>query len=157
MTELDLIIDFHLNADRQGPGSTNETLRALDFIDIKNKDRLKIADVGCGTGAQTITLGQHLNCNIIAIDLADKFLQKLNKNANDLGLNDKISTLNSPMENLPFEDEEFDIIWSEGAIYNIGFKEGIRQWKRYLKKGGYLAVSELSWITKDRPKEIEEY
>jgi SAM-dependent methyltransferase len=157
MTELDLIIDFHLEADRQGPGSAIETLKALSFIEIENKEHLKIADIGCGTGAQTIALAQHLNGNIIAVDLANKFLEKLNKNAKDLGLSDKISTLNIPMDNLPFEDEELDIIWSEGAIYNIGFDTGISQWKRYLKKGGYLAVSELSWITNERPKEIEEY
>ena len=157
MTELNLIVDFHLNAARQGPGSAKETLRALDFIELKNNEHLKIADIGCGTGAQTITLAQYLNGNIIAVDLVDKFLEKLKKNATELGLSDKISTLNLPMDNLPFAEEEFDIIWSEGAIYNMGFDEGICQWNKYLKKGGYLAVSELSWITNERPKELEEY
>ena len=38
MTELELIIDFHVDADRQGPGSSVESIKALNFIDIsKNK------------------------------------------------------------------------------------------------------------------------
>lgn len=39
------------------------------------------------------------------------------------------------MENLPFGDREYDIIWSEGAIYNIGFERGVIDWNRYLKVG----------------------
>ena len=61
------------------------------------------------------------------------------------------------MDNLPFSENEFDLIWSEGAIYNIGFNNGIKNWKKYLKPNGYLAITEQSWFTKDRPKEIEDY
>ena len=55
------------------------------------------------------------------------------------------------MEDLPFDNEEFDIIWSEEAIYNMGFKAGIRKWKDYLKTGGYSPVgyfvlTQNSWI-----------
>ena len=61
------------------------------------------------------------------------------------------------MDNLPFQEEEFDLIWSEGAIYNIGFERGLKEWRKYLKKGGYIAVSESSWFTDERPKEINDY
>ncbi|WP_242617322.1 class I SAM-dependent methyltransferase [Cecembia calidifontis] len=61
------------------------------------------------------------------------------------------------MENLPFQEEELDLIWSEGAIYNIGFEKGLKEWKKFLKKGGYIAVSEASWFTEERPKEIQDY
>jgi SAM-dependent methyltransferase len=59
------------------------------------------------------------------------------------------------MEALPFEDQSLDVIWSEGAIYNIGFTAGVRAWRRFLKPGGVIAVSELSWTTSDRPKDVE--
>lgn len=61
------------------------------------------------------------------------------------------------MDNLPFGDEEFDLIWSEGAIYNIGFERGVKDWKRYLKMGGLLVVSEITWITGSRPSELQKY
>lgn len=157
MTELELLVDFHKDAERQGPGSANETLRALNFVKDNKNTNVKIADIGCGTGAQTITIAQNIEAQITAVDLFPEFLEKLKLNSEELGLKDKIITLEMSMENLTFNDEEFDIIWSEGAIYNMGFETGIKQWKKYLKPHGYIAVSEITWITNSRPKEIEEY
>ena len=157
MTELELLVDFHKDAERQGPGSPLETKKALNFININKDHKLKIADIGCGSGAQTITLAQNIEGQITAVDLFPEFLEKLENEAKSLGLGNKIKTLKKSMKDLPFDNEEFDIIWSEGAIYNMGFEAGIKKWKDYLKTGGYLAVSEITWITNSRPGEIEEY
>jgi ubiquinone/menaquinone biosynthesis C-methylase UbiE len=91
------------------------------------------------------------------VDLYPEFLDELNENSKRLGLKEKIVTLQKSMEDLPFKSKEFDIIWSEGAIYNVGFENGIKKLKNYLKVGGYLAVSEITWITNSRPKEIEDF
>jgi SAM-dependent methyltransferase len=157
MNELELIIDLHKNSERQGPGSENETLLALQLIDFPAETDVKVVDIGCGTGGQTLTLAKNLNGQITAVDLFPEFLDKLSAESEKLGLTDKISTLKRSMDNLPFHKDEFDLIWSEGAIYNIGFENGLKQWKDYLKPGGYLAVSEITWITQSRPKEIEEF
>ncbi|MEC4803891.1 MAG: methyltransferase domain-containing protein [Jaaginema sp. PMC 1079.18] len=157
MTEIELIIDLHLDNERQGPGSPQETKRALDLIRIDRSKLEKIADIGCGTGGQTLTLAQNTQAEIIAIDLFSEFLTKLENRVQKLGLTHRIKTQTASMENLPFQPEEFDIIWSEGAIYNIGFESGIKNWRKFLKPGGYLAVSEISWLTNSRPKTIEDY
>jgi len=157
MTELELLVDFHKDAERQGPGSSFETMKALNLIGVDKNYKLEIADIGCGTGAHTIVLAQNTNGQITAVDLFPEFLGKLDSKAKELGLHNRITTLKKSMNDLPFDNEEFDIIWSEGAIYNMGFETGIKQWKSYLKTGGYLAVSEISWTTNSRPKEVEEH
>ncbi len=157
MTELELLIDFHKDAKRQGPGSTKDTLRALSFMEMEKNKPLKVADIGSGTGAQTITLAQNIEGKITAVDLFPEFLTKINAKAKEKGLEDKIITLEKSMEKLPFDSEEFDIIWSEGAIYIMGFEAGIKSWQEYLKPGGYIALSEITWLTSSRPEEIEEY
>ncbi|MCB0540247.1 MAG: class I SAM-dependent methyltransferase [Bacteroidetes bacterium] len=157
MTELDLIIDLHKNSERQGPGSENDTLKALDLLNLPTDKKLKVADIGCGSGGQTILLAKNLNGQITAVDLFPDFLNELNEKSHNLGLTDKIVTLEKSMDDLPFNEGEFDLIWSEGAIYNIGFENGLKIWKDYLKVGGYLAVSEITWITQSRPNEIEEF
>ena len=43
MTELELIIDLHKNSERQGPGSENDTLKALEFLSLPTDQTLKIA------------------------------------------------------------------------------------------------------------------
>ena len=136
MTELELLVDFHKDAERQGPGSPNETIKALDLTGVDKNEDLKIADIGCGSGDQTITLAQNTNGQITAVDLFPGFLDKLDNKAKELGLHNRVTTLKKSMDDLPFDNEEFDIIWSEGAIYNIGFEAGIKKWKEYLKSGG---------------------
>jgi ubiquinone/menaquinone biosynthesis C-methylase UbiE len=50
-----------------------------------------------------------------------------------------------------------DLIWSEGAIYNIGFERGLKEWRKFLKPGGYIAVTENTWFTEERPAEIQDF
>ena len=44
------------------------------------------------------------------------------------------------MVDMDFPDESYDIIWSEGSIYAIGFEKGLREWKRFLKSGSFMVV-----------------
>ena len=158
MNDVKLLIDLHLRHNRQGPGSEKETLRAIDIANLVSaKDQLEIADIGCGSGASTIVLAQNLNAKITAIDLFSEFLTKLERNAQSQGIDSKIDTLNCSMDALPFEKEKFDVIWSEGAIYNIGFANGVRYLEQFIKPKGYLIVSEITWTTNRRPKEIEDH
>ncbi|HEY9666004.1 MAG TPA: SAM-dependent methyltransferase, partial [Coleofasciculaceae cyanobacterium] len=64
-----------------------------------------------------------------------------------------IITQNCSMFSLEFEPESFDLIWSEGAIYIMGFQEGLQSWRRFLTLGGTLAVTELSWLVTNPPEE----
>lgn len=157
MTELDLIIDLHSGTDRQGPGSKEDTLRALSLTGLANKKGLKIADLGCGNGGQTLTLANHLNGHIAAVDLFPTFLNELNDRASAVNLNDKISSLEASIDDLPFEKDSLDLIWGEGSIYNIGFENGIKNWHQFLKRGGYICVSEITWLTQERPADIENF
>jgi cyclopropane fatty-acyl-phospholipid synthase-like methyltransferase len=157
MTEFELLVDFHLNAERQGPGSDAESLKALQYIPDYGRTGLKILDIGCGTGAQTLALARNTLAEITAVDLFDAFLHKLNERAEAAGYADRIHTVKASMDDLPFEDDAFDIIWSEGAIYNMGFKRGLKYWKRFLKPGGHIALSEITWCTNERPAELQQY
>ena len=157
MENYQLLIDLHKSAIRQGPGGDAETEMAIDISMIDRSAPLKIIDIGCGTGASTLILAQLLNAQITAVDFIQDFLEVLEVRAEKMGLSEKVSTHCCSMDNLPFRDEEFDVIWSEGAIYNIGFEKGVKDWNRYLKVGGLLVVSEITWITDSRPSELQKY
>ncbi|MBK8883913.1 MAG: class I SAM-dependent methyltransferase [Bacteroidales bacterium] len=151
-----LICEFFSALERRGPGSPEVTIKALSFIDNLTGESL-IADIGCGTGGQTMVLARHAPGHITGIDLFPDFIKLFNFNAAKLNLQDRITGIVGSMDNLPFETEKLDLIWSEGAIYNIGFERGLREWRNYLKTGGYIAVSEASWFKDERPAEIEEF
>ena len=154
--DFSLICDFFSGLERQGPGSPEVTLKALSFIDNLTIES-RIADIGCGTGGQTMVLGQHAPGIITGVDLFPVFIDCFNSNASKLDLQDRIKGITGSMDNLPFQNEELDLIWCEGAIYNIGFERGLNEWRTFLKTGGYIAVSEASWFTEERPAEINEF
>ncbi|MCI0512870.1 class I SAM-dependent methyltransferase [candidate division KSB1 bacterium] len=157
MEDYQLLIDLHKGANRQGPGGDAESEKAINLAMIDRSAPLKIADIGSGTGASTLLLARLLNARITAVDFLQDFLEVLEARAKNMGLSEKITTLVCSMDNLPFGDEEFDVIWSEGAIYNIGFEKGVMDWNRYLKTGGLLVVSEITWMTSARPPELQNY
>ena len=157
MTEIELLVDFYKDIPRQGPGSPGETRKALQLTGLQNNINLRVADIGCGTGAQTIILAEELSCHITAIDLFPEFLFQLKENVKLKGLQQQITTDVQSMDNLPYDGGTFDLIWSEGAIYIMGFEEGILAWRPLLKEQGMLVISEISWLTASRPKELADY
>ena len=154
--DVNLICEFFLNTKRQGPGSPDVTLKALSFIDNLS-DTSQIADIGCGTGGQTMVLAQNVSGTITGLDFFSGCIDKFNLDALKLNLQNRVKGIVGSMDNLPFEKESLDLIWSEGAIYNIGFERGLNEWRKYLKTGGYVAVSESSWFTEERPAEIHDF
>lgn len=155
-SNLNLVCELHAGLDRQGPGSPEMTLKALSFLDNLNKN-FKILDLGCGNGGETIILGQNTLADIIGIDFSPEFIKIFNFNTKKLNLDGRIKGLVGSMDNLPFQKEEFDVIWSEGAIADIGFEKGLNYWKEFLKNDGYIAVTYESWFTDERPAEIEKW
>ena len=134
MTEkqLDFIISLHIKLYRQGPGSDEETLKAIKLTGLSELTELTILDLGCGTGAQTNVLANHLNGTIIALDLFQPFLDVLEARIK----HPNVRTFQGSMDDLPFEKESFDLIWSEGAVYNMGFENGLKYLHPFLKKNG---------------------
>jgi ubiquinone/menaquinone biosynthesis C-methylase UbiE len=157
MDDYRLLIDLHQQGHRQGPGGDAETELALNLAMVDRMKVLNVADIGCGTGASTLVLAKLLNARITAVDFLQDFLDVLEEKAESMGVADRISTLACSMDNLPFADEELDVIWSEGAIYNIGFEKGVSGWRRYLKTGGLLVASEITWITDSRPTALQNH
>jgi ubiquinone/menaquinone biosynthesis C-methylase UbiE len=114
----DLIVEIHVGLERQGPGSTEITIKALSFLDNLNENP-RVADLACGTGGQTMVLAQNISGNITGLDFCPDFINVFNDNAKKLNIQENVHGIVGPMDNLPFKKEEFDLIWSEGAIDNL--------------------------------------
>ena len=141
----DILYETHAKMERQGIGSTEIILKALSFIDNVNSIS-SVADMGCGTGGQTIVLAKNVPGKISGVDIYPKFIDVLNDNAIKLNLQERVKGIVGNILELPFQKEEFDLIWSEGVIDSIGFEKGLAHWSGFLKKNGYVAVTCPSWI-----------
>ena len=140
------MLRVHDNLPRQGPGSDEITAKALSMLPAFSKNA-RIVDAGCGPGRAAIVLAQSLDAAILAIDLEETFLRILEQRARDLGLANKVVTKVGDMADLAEPKGSIDLIWSEGAVYCIGFDKALENWHPLLKSGGIIACTELSWLT----------
>jgi SAM-dependent methyltransferase len=140
---------------RQGPGDCESTERALQLLPILNTNQ-RILDIGCGSGAQTIDLARATEARIVAVDNHPPFISQLRKRATEEGFDERITAQVGDMNELQFPDRSFDVIWSEGAIFIMGFGKGLAAWRRLLPRGGHLVVSEFCWLEDNPPAEMEE-
>jgi len=152
---MEILYEIFSSIPQQGPGNNESTLKALSMIPSLSENS-KILDIGCGTGRQTLTLAKAAKSEITAMDNYQPFLDKINEKAKSEGLSN-IKTLCSTMDDMILPDDYFDLIWSEGAIYIIGFKEGLEYWKRFVKPGGYIAVTEAAWFIDNPPDEVKKF
>jgi SAM-dependent methyltransferase len=141
---------------RCGPGDNISTRRAYNTIP-KIPDQPLILDIGCGPGVQTIELAKLSNGKILALDNHQAFLDKLMRTAKEESLLDHIVPKNMSMLEMDFEEKSFDIIWSEGALYFMGFQNGLRRCHQLLKNDGFLAVTEIVYLVNNPPAPLTHY
>lgn len=138
---------------RQGPGCPEATRKVFSLIPPLPNDGT-ILDVGCGSGAQTRDLATLTKGKITAVDNHQPFLDKIDAWARKAGMAHRVTTVCASMGALPFGKGSFDLIWSEGAVFIIGFEKGLSTWKPLLKKGGYMVVSDADWFEPNPPAEL---
>jgi len=103
-------------------------------------DKPRILDIGCGSGVPTMELARLGQGEVIGIDIDQPALDKLTKKISEAGFSNRVQAVNCSILDMVFPDESFDIIWSEGSIFVIGFERGIREWKRFLKPNGFMVI-----------------
>jgi len=142
---------------RQGPGDFRCTKKAFEISGPHPPDA-EILDAGCGCGMQTIDLAKICReCRITAVDIHQPFLDELNIRAEKEGVAERIKTVCASMDELPFEEERFDLIWAEGSVYTIGVEKAAEYFRTLLKPGGRIAFTEAAWFTDKPSKETLEF
>ena len=94
---------------------------------------------------------------MVALDNHRPYLQELARQSAAAGLAGRIHPVRGTMAALGFAAGAFDLVWSEGAIYILGFEAGLRQWRRYLKEDGCLVVSEITWLKDSVPGDLRSF
>ncbi len=153
---MDVFFAIHQGLPQEAPGSEASTIRALSLVP-RLPARPKVLDVGCGPGRQTLILAQETGGEITAVDNHQPYLDELLARAEKQGLDERIITECCSMDDMRFDDVSFDLVWVEGSIYIMGYQEGLTSWKRFLRREGSMAVTELSWLVDSPPEEVKEF
>ena len=121
---------------------------------LSEMDKPRILDVGCGSGIPTLELARLSQGEVIGIDIDQPALDKFYRRIEDARLAERVQAENCSMFDMNFPDESFDIVWSEGSIYAIGFERGLREWKRLLKPRGSMVVHDEQGNVREKLEQI---
>jgi ubiquinone/menaquinone biosynthesis C-methylase UbiE len=121
---------------------------------LEKLERPRILDIGCGSGVPTMELARLGQGEVIGIDIDQSALDKLRRKIREAGLSGRVRAVNCSILDMAFPDENFDIIWSEGSIFVIGFKRGIQEWKRFLKSGGFMVIHDERGNVEEKLEQI---
>lgn len=148
-----LFLEVYESLPRQGPGGRRHAARALAMCrDLPRSPR--ILDLGCGVGGQTLQLAELTDGTIIALDCHAPGIERLKVTILERGLSERVQARVGDMADSRLPPEQFDLIWSEGALYNIGLHKALAVCHGLLRPGGYLAFTDAVWRRTDPPPEV---
>jgi len=120
-------------------GNLNRYTRKAFFL-IPAINNPRILDIGCGTGVPTLELAMLSNGEIDALDIDPQALKQLDAKLHQAGWTNRIRIINRSIAAIDFPDDRYDIVWSEGAVYAMGFKAMLKMVLRLLKRHGFLVL-----------------
>jgi SAM-dependent methyltransferase len=148
------LVALHDGLAHLGPALESATLAALDRVRGRLPERPRVVDLGCGTGASTLLLAEALPAaTVTGIDLFPPFVETLDARAAARGLRDRVAGRVGDMADLPDLDGAVDLLWSEGAAYQLTFAGALAAWRPLLAPGGVMVLSECSWLVETPPPE----
>src|SRR5213079_767742 len=112
---------------------------------------------GCGAGRQTLVLADELKTPIHAVDSYQPFLDRLRRRAKEKGLAQLVRTHCMDMKDIPNVFPKIDLLWAEGAAYNIGFANALSTWAKAIRPDSFAVVSELCWLREQIPDAVRKF
>jgi SAM-dependent methyltransferase len=139
---------------RQGPGNRACAEKALGLCrDLSPTPA--VLDLGCGGGGQTLHLAELTSGSIVAIDCHAPGIGRLRATVARRGLAGRVWPVVGDIAHPALPSASFDLIWSEGALYNIGIDKALRLCHGLLRTGGYLAFTDAVWRKENPPPEVK--
>lgn len=106
--------------------------------------RLRILDVGCGTGELSLLLAG-MGHQITGIDLSDEMLSVARSKAKASRLRAQFVT--GDAESLNFDDDIFDAVINRHLLWTLPHPDSaLGEWKRVLIKGGRVIIIDGLWM-----------
>jgi SAM-dependent methyltransferase len=150
----EIFFEVYETLPRQGPGNRVSAVRALGLCG-NLPPAPAILDLGCGVGGQTLHLAELTSGTIVAMDSHAPGIERLRATLADQGLSGRVRALVGDMAHPNLPPESFDLIWSEGALYNVGIEKALGICRGLLRPGGRIAFTDAVWLKENPPAEVK--
>lgn len=125
----------HVPGQVMRPGGLTVTQQALAFCNLHSG--ANVLDVGCGAGASLHFINDQYDCFSTGIDLSFNGLKRAHS------YHPGIPFVQASSQNLPFASESMDVLLSECTLSLFAVDGVLKEWRRVLKQGGALIISDL--------------
>lgn len=134
-------------------GSVDATDELVQLCQI-SKDSY-VLDVGSGVGQTPCYLAEKYNCRVVGVDIVPKMIERSNQRARKTGVADLVDFRVADAQELPFDNETFDIVITESATaFPEDKQKAVLEYARVLKPGGYVGLNESTWLKFPPPPDI---
>lgn len=135
LEDLSPVDEFHI----RGREATRELASQ-----VKLNSNHKVLDVGSGVGGASCYLASEYGCQVIGLDLTDEYCRVAQSIADWLGLASHVTYRQGSALDMPFEDNSFDVVWTQHAAMNIADKPKLySEIARVLRPNGHFAMYDV--------------
>lgn len=134
-SDLQAVDQFHV-------GGGESTLNLLQKFPLSPENL--VLDVGCGIGGPCRMIANEFRCPVQGIDLTPGFVDAAIKLSQLVGLDHLTNFMVADALQLPFDDHQFDVVWTQHTQMNIADKQSFYgEINRVLKPGGKFIFHDL--------------
>ncbi len=117
-----------------------------------------VLDVGCGVGVTPCYLAKRHGCKVVGVDISERMIERSKERAKREGVEDRVEFRVADAQNLPFEDDLFDVVIGESVtVFPEDKQRAVNEYVRVTKPGGYVGLNESTWIKTPPPAELVEW
>ena len=136
-------------------GGLKATRELMELCPI-DRDKY-VLDIGCATGKTACYLAQGYGCRVVGVDILERMVERANERAKREGVEDRVEFRVADAQDLPFEDNLFDVVIGEWITGLLDDKQrAVNGYLRVAKTGGYIGLNEGTLIKTPPPTELVE-
>jgi len=149
--DLDFLkVDDLMPVDEFHTRGRKATREMADMVNLYATAR--VLDVGCGLGGTARHLAEEYQCSVIGVDLTEEYVTAGTRLTELVGLSERVELRHASALDLPFEDDRFDIVWTQHVQMNIADKNRFfSEIARVLKPGGCFLFHDVFRDSGDAP------
>lgn len=139
----DIHIGLYQSGDEPIAGASRRTVRRMANLLEGLDEKIRVLDLGAGYGGSMRYLAREFGCRCVALNLSEVENERDRQMNREQGLDGQIDVVDGDFTNLPYDDETFDVIWSQDAFLHSGDRQRVlTEAVRVLKPGGQLIFTD---------------